>query len=94
MTEIETQALIEHMGEAAGKWVDTEVVLDVARQAPLLEVEKSETKLKVKKYASAWRGMKLFLFITRPVSKRSNGKAQSLSILVRSGIPAFLTSMV
>lgn len=48
VTEIETQALIEHMGEAAGKWVDTEAVLDVARQAPLLEVEESETKLKVK----------------------------------------------
>ena len=38
VTEIETQQLISHMGEAAGKWVDTDALLDMARKAPALDV--------------------------------------------------------
>lgn len=44
VTEIETQELISHMGEAAGKWVDTEALLDIARKAPALDVTE-ETNL-------------------------------------------------
>lgn len=66
----------------------------MAREAPLLEVEESETKLKVKNVRIGVARDEAFSFIIRPVSKRLNGKAQSLLILVRSGIPAFLTSMV
>ncbi len=44
VTEIETQQLISHMGEAAGKWVDTEALLSIARNAPALDVPE-ETNL-------------------------------------------------
>ncbi len=39
VTEIETEEIIRHMGEAAGKWVDTEALMEIARNAPLLETE-------------------------------------------------------
>lgn len=44
VTEIETQQLISHMGEAAGKWVDTEALLTIAQNAPALDVPE-ETNL-------------------------------------------------
>ena len=39
VTEIETQELIHHMGEAAGQWVDTEALLQIARGAAPLDLE-------------------------------------------------------
>ncbi len=44
VTEIETQQLISHMGEAAGKWVDTDALLTIAQNAPALDVPE-ETNL-------------------------------------------------
>lgn len=44
VTEIETQQLISHMGEAAGKWVNTEALLSIAQNAPALDVPE-ETNL-------------------------------------------------
>ena len=44
VTEIETQQLISHMGEAAGKWVDTDALLAIAKDAPALDVPE-ETNL-------------------------------------------------
>lgn len=46
VTEVETDALISHMGEAVDKWVDTRALLAVAEKAPMLERESScETHL-------------------------------------------------
>lgn len=42
VTEIETSALIHHMGEDAGRWVDTEKLLSIARGASLLEVNEEK----------------------------------------------------
>ncbi len=42
VTEIETQQLISHMGEAAGKWVDTQALLQIAQEAPALDLEPEE----------------------------------------------------
>lgn len=39
VTEIETQELIHHMGEAAGQWVDTEKLLQIAQEAAPLDKE-------------------------------------------------------
>lgn len=39
VTEIETQELIRHMGEAAGQWVDTEKLLAIAQGAAPLDKE-------------------------------------------------------
>ena len=48
VTEIETADLIRHMGEDAGRWVDTEKLLSIAKSAPSLLVEKDrEEKKKV-----------------------------------------------
>lgn len=44
VTEIETQQLISHMGEAAGKWVNTEALLTIAQNALALDVPE-ETNL-------------------------------------------------
>ena len=44
VTEIETADLIRHMGEDAGKWVDTEKLLAIARSAAPLMVEEEEEK--------------------------------------------------
>lgn len=90
VTEIETQALIEHMGEAAGKWVDTEAVLDVARQAPLLEVEERETKRKAKNVRIGVARDEAFSFYY-PASlealERQGAELVDFSPLRDSGIP-------
>lgn len=39
VTEVETEELIRHMGEAVDKWVDTSLLFDMARLAPLLKME-------------------------------------------------------
>lgn len=42
VTEIETQNLIAHMGEAAGKWIDTDALLAIAKKAPPLKMEEEK----------------------------------------------------
>ena len=42
VTEIETADLIRHMGEDAGKWVDTEKLLAIARSADPIMVDEEE----------------------------------------------------
>lgn len=49
VTEIETENLIAHMAEDAGKWVDTELLLSIAKNAPAMdEEERDEKQTKVK----------------------------------------------
>lgn len=49
VTEIETSNLIHHMGEDAGKWVDTDKLIQIARSAPSISVA-DEKKENIKKY--------------------------------------------
>ena len=46
VTEIETADLIRHMGEDAGRWVDTEKLLAIAKSAPSLTVEEDREERK------------------------------------------------
>ncbi len=47
VTEIETADLIRHMGEDAGRWVDTEKLLAIAKSAPSLTVEEDREERKM-----------------------------------------------
>lgn len=49
VTEIETSNLIHHMGEDAGKWVDTEKLMEIARSAPPIPLME-EKDISIKKY--------------------------------------------
>lgn len=49
VTETETDQLIRHMGEAAGKYIDIDALMKVARSAPALEIKSDDSRVTEKK---------------------------------------------
>lgn len=42
VTEIETEGLIAHMAEDVGRWIDTDFLLSIAKQAPIMNVDEAK----------------------------------------------------